>query len=61
MSGRRTVVVERTYVPEAEACTRALNLLLARNLQRKKAARPGGPDDVRKVKDAHTATQHYTG
>jgi hypothetical protein len=44
--------------PEAERA--ALAEIYKFVLAKKKAARPGGHDDVRKDQNAHTATKNYT-
>lgn len=60
MSARKqNAIVSRRYQAAPDYCARALQLLLGKPV--KKATRPGGPDDVRKVQGAHTAKEQYTG
>jgi hypothetical protein len=60
MSARRNVMVIRTYRPEADACLRALTLLL-----KKPARKEGGPttapdNDAKESKNDYAVTEHYT-
>jgi hypothetical protein len=52
---RASPQITRIYRPDPEASEKAVRLLLERDA--KKAAHPGGPDDVRKDQNAHTATR----
>jgi hypothetical protein len=49
----RTPIVERVYQPDEDATVRALTFLLRNE---NGAVVRAAPDDVRKIKDAHTAT-----
>jgi hypothetical protein len=53
------IVYRPDATPTAAARLAALRYAIE-NHERKEATRPGGPDDVRKDQDAHTATEKYT-
>ncbi len=57
----RDTVVERCYVPAPESCESAVALLLRSPADKKKAARPGGPDDAEELRNDRTDTSNYTG
>lgn len=56
----REPVVERHFVPTPESCADAVALLLRSPADMKKAARPGGPDDVEESKNDRTAEPDYS-
>jgi hypothetical protein len=55
----RDTVVERCYVPAPESCESAVALLLRSPADKKKAARPGGPDDAEESQNDRTAEPEY--
>lgn len=55
-STNQNIIIERSYAPKEEACTRAIQTLL----RSKKAAHRGGPDAERRS-DELGATNKYSG